>query len=158
MWWRLMASEFERQRGERAKNAMKRVVESGEVPGILAYSEGEPVAWCSIGPRERFPRLERSPFLKRIDDQPVWSIVCFFVARPCRRRGVSEQLTLAALDYARGQGADIVEAYPVEPRKTRYPAVSAWTGFASTFQKLGFEEVLRRKQTRPIMRYYLKDG
>lgn len=52
MWWRLRRSDFEQQKGKRNKAALKKIVKSGEVPGILAYAVDKPVAWCSIGPRE----------------------------------------------------------------------------------------------------------
>lgn len=152
MWWRLSASTFERRRGEANREAMRRLVDEGDAPGILAYAGGQPVGWCSIAPREAFPRLERSPVLKRVDDTPVWSIVCLYVARPFRRRGVTEGLVRAALDHARDRGATAVEAYPMEPREKPYPPVAAWTGFASTFLRVGFEEVHRWKATRPILR------
>ncbi len=153
MWWRLTASEYDREKGEGNMEALKGIVQSGQVPGILAYRDEEPVGWCSIAPREHFPRLNRSPTLKPVDDLPVWSVVCFFISRRARRTGMSEALLRAALDYAGGRGASIVEGYPVEPTKDRYPDIGAYTGFASTFCKVGFREVLRRRETRPIMRY-----
>jgi len=60
MWWRLKRSEFERQKSEGNKKAMKRIVASGEIPGILAYANGKAVAWCSVAPREKYAALERS--------------------------------------------------------------------------------------------------
>lgn len=152
MWFRLKRSEFEKQKGEDNRLAMKAIVESGEVPGILAYTGSEPVGWCSVAPREAFGVLQRSWVLKPVDDQPVWSIVCFFVAKPYRRRGLMGKLIEAAVAYAAAQGAKIVEAYPVEPKKAETPDVFAYTGLASTFRKAGFVEVARRSETRPIMR------
>lgn len=155
MWWRLTGSEFERQKGEGNRQAMKAIVESGEVPGLLAYAGDKPVAWCSVAPREHFPRLQRSPILKPIDETAVWSIVCFFVEKGHRDQGVGSQLLRAAVAYVRDQGGKVVEGYPVEPRKDRMPTLFAFTGLASTFRKAGFVECLRRSETRPIMRYYL---
>ncbi|MCZ7573174.1 MAG: GNAT family N-acetyltransferase [Ardenticatenaceae bacterium] len=153
MWWRVKRSEFEQQKGEGNRQALKTIVESGEVPGILAYAEGQPVAWCSVAPREHFPVLDRSRILKRVDEEPVWSVVCFFVARPFRGQGLMVALLRAAVDYAKAHGAQIVEGYPVEPRQDRTPDAFAWTGLASAFRKAGFVEVLRRSESRPIMRY-----
>jgi GNAT superfamily N-acetyltransferase len=153
MWWRLPRSQFAQQKGLGNKKALKKIVESGEAPGLLACTNGQPIAWCSIGPREGFPSLERSRILKRVDDQPVWSVVCFFIAKPFRRQGVTVKLLKAAVEYARKRGAKIVEGYPVEPKKENMPGVFAWTGLASTFRKAGFVEVARRSETRPIMRY-----
>lgn len=157
MWWRVKRSQFEKQKGEENRKAFKKIVESGEIPGLLAYAEGQPIAWCSVAPRENFPVLGRSRTLKRVDDEPVWSVVCFFVAKPFRRRGVTIELLKAAVAYARGQGARIVEGYPVEPKKPNMPAPFAWTGTASAFRRAGFVEVLRRSETRPIMRYFIRE-
>jgi N-acetylglutamate synthase-like GNAT family acetyltransferase len=88
-----------------------------------------------------------------VDDRPVWSISCLFVTRRMRRSGVSVPLIRAAVAHAAAQGAEVVEAYPVEPYSTEIPAAFAWTGIASAFQKAGFKEVLRRSRTRPIMRF-----
>ena len=132
--------------------AMKKIIESGEVPGLLGYIDGEPVAWCSVAPRETFSSLGRSRILKPVDEKPVWSVVCFFVAKEHRRKGVTVQMLDAAAEYARGNGATIVEGYPVEPRKSAMPDVFAFTGLAAAFQKAGFREAARRSDTRPIMR------
>jgi len=156
MWWRLKRSEFERQKGKKNKAALKKIVRSDQVPGILAYAEGEPIAWCSVGPRETYPALERSRVLKRIDDKPVWSVVCLFVARGFRRKGVSVRILKAAVDFAKKNGAKIVEGYPIEPKKGKWPDAFVWTGLPSAFLKAGFKEVHRGSPTRPIMRYFIK--
>ena len=155
MWWRLTGKQFEEQKGQGNREAMRRIVQSGEVPGILAYADGLPVGWCSIAAREAFPRLGRSRILAPIDDLPVWSVVCFFIAKSSRRHGLMIRLLEAAVARAAAQGAEVVEGYPVEPKKPRIPDAFAYTGLASSFRKAGFVEVLRRSETRPIMRYYL---
>ncbi len=155
MWWRIKRSDFNRQKGEGNRQAMKKLVESGKIPGLLACQRGKAVGWCSIAPREDFPVLLNSRILKPIDNQPVWSIVCFFISKEHRRSGLTGQLIKAAIDFARHRGAKIIEAYPVEPQKKQMPAVFAYTGFASTFRKAGFQEVARRSPTRPIMRFYI---
>lgn len=153
MWWRLTRAEFEHTKGEGTKEAMRALVHLGEAPGVLAYDQDRAVGWCSFGPREAFPRLDRSRILAPVDDRPVWSVVCFFVARPYRRRGVTAALLAGAIDFAREEGADIVEGYPVIPGKVPY--AFAYTGLLPTFIRAGFQEVLRRSETRPIMRLYL---
>jgi len=158
MWWRLKRSEYEKQKGAGNRRAMKKLVDSEQVPGLLAYSRGEPVAWCSVAPREEFPVLERSRVLKRVDDKPVWSVVCLFVAKSYRRKGLTAKVLEAAVEYAKRQGAAIVEGYPTEPRKPEMPDVFAATGLASAFRKAGFTEVARRSDTRPIMRRSVLSG
>jgi len=155
MWWRLPRAQFREQVGQKNKEALKAIVDSGEPPGLLAYAEGAPIAWCSVATREAFPALERSRILKRVDDQPVWSLVCFFVAKPFRRRGVMVPFLTAAVEYARAHGAKIVEGYPVEPTAS-LSGSSGYTGFISAFLKAGFEEVLRRGG-RSIMRCPLEE-
>ena len=155
MWWRLKRSEFNLQKGEVNRQALKAIVDSNEVPGLLAYSDGKPVAWCSVAPREHFPVLDRSRILKRIDNTPVWSIVCFFVEKHFRKKGITVNLLEAVIDYVRKRGGTVLEGYPIEPKKGNIPPPFAWTGFVSAFINAGFNECLRRSETRPIMRYYL---
>ncbi len=155
MWWKMKRSEFHERKGKENKEAFKRIVAAGEVPGIIAYSDGEPVGWCALAPREEYPLLENSRTLKRVDDQSVWSVVCFFVAKPFRGQGVTKRLLEAALEHARKQGAKIVEGYPIDPKKKPMPAAFAYTGLVSAFRAAGFAEVHRRSDTRPIMRYLL---
>ena len=155
MYWRQSSKEYKTQHGDANHQSMKALVDSGVIPGLLAYEGDEPVGWCSIAPREEFPTLNRSRILKPVDDQPVWSVVCFFVARGRRRTGLTVQLLTAAIDYAGSQGARLVEGYPVQPRDGKAPDVFVYTGLYSAFVKAGFSEVLRRSDTRPIMRFSL---
>jgi GNAT superfamily N-acetyltransferase len=152
MWWRRTRTEWDRQRGDGNREAFRTLVASGIVPGILAYADGQPIGWCAIQPREAYPALERSRVLKPVDDQPVWSVTCFFVAKSHRRQGLTVRLLAEAVAYARERGAVLVEGYPVAPRKDRMPDVYAFTGTVSAFRRAGFREVARRSETRPIMR------
>jgi GNAT superfamily N-acetyltransferase len=157
MFWRLSRPQFTKGQGESNRRALKTIVNSGEVPGIIAYDGEQPIGWCSISPRENFASLERSRTLARIDDKPTWSIVCFFVDRTHRRQRVMEKLLKAAVKYAKANGAKVVEGYPVTPTSsTRLPAWDSFRGVTSVFVKAGFEEVARRSANRPVMRYYVK--
>ena len=155
MYWRLTRAQYEEQHGELNRRNIKALVDSGNVPGIIAYVGEEPVGWCSVAPRQEFSTLGRSRILKPVDEQPVWSVVCFFVARSQRRKGLTVELLKAAVNFARTSGARIVEGYPVEPKAGKAPDVFVYTGLLSAFTQAGFTEVLRRSETRPIMRYYL---
>lgn len=104
MWWRTTRSQFEQQHGEGNQKAMKEIVNSGEIPGILLYSEDEPVGWCSVAPRERYASLNRSHVLKRLDEIPVWSVVCFYVANGHRNQGIMGKLIQAAIEYVQHEG------------------------------------------------------
>jgi GNAT superfamily N-acetyltransferase len=156
MWWRQSASEYEASKGEKNRRKMKKIVASGNPPGIIAYKDGEPVGWCAVAPRSDYPRLSRSRILKPVDDRPVWSIVCLFVAKGCRGMGVSSALVKAAVEFVRERGGRTVEAYPVEPKKKRMPDAFAFHGLAVSFARAGFVEVARRSETRPVMRYEIE--
>jgi GNAT superfamily N-acetyltransferase len=115
MFWRVTRAEFGRQcahNGAGNKAAFQAVVASGDAPGLLAYAEGKPVGWCSVAPREVYGALERSPKRRRIDDQPVWSITCFYVADGWRRKGVNSALVQGAIEQVKREGGTLLEAYP----------------------------------------------
>jgi GNAT superfamily N-acetyltransferase len=156
MWWRLSRAEFSRKRYAGNKRAMKKIITAGQEPGLLAYAGDKPIGWCAVAPRDVYLSLERSSVLQRMDDQPVWSVACFYIARGHRRQGVAGQLLEAAVRFARKRGARIVEGYPIDSGNQRKSPVSIYTGLASTFLQAGFVEVERRSPTRPIMRYFAK--
>ena len=157
MWWKLTRKEFTDLKEEGRKKAFKSIVKKEETLCILAYADNEAIGWCAVAPRTAYPRLERSRVLARVDDKPVWSIVCFFVDKRFRGLGVMKLLIEAAVEHVAKSGGKIVEAYPIEPKeKKRFLPVFVYTGLASAFQKAGFIEVARRSEIRPIMRYMIK--
>lgn len=156
MNWRLLSAQFERQKGKQNRKAFKKIVTDGKMPGILGYSGDVAVIWCSIAPRLCFPRMEKAPTLKAVDDKPVWSVTCLFMAKEVRRKGLSTRTLKAAVDFARSRGASIVEGYPFEPKNRPLPDPFVWTGMTSSYLKAGFKEVARHSPSRPIMRRYLK--
>lgn len=137
--WRVPSGEFSALTRAGRKAALERRVRAGEPIGILAYRNGEPVGWCSIAPRATYAALERSRVLKRVDDQPVWSVVCFFLDRAVRGQGFARELLQAAVAFARSRGATIVEGYPVEEGSSSY----RWMGSPTTFSRVGFRVVAR---------------
>ena len=151
MTWRLPRAQFSAGQGPANKRAFRKIVRSGAQPGVLAYADGAPVGWCAVAPRREFSFLERSRVLAPVDDQPVWSITCLFVAKEWRRRGLSTRLIEAATRLACRHGAKIVEAYPQDV-KAILPAPFVWTGITSAFKKAGFKVAARRSRNRPIMR------
>ena len=155
MWYRQTSGEFGENRGERNKALMKEIVDSGQVPGLVGYRNGTPVGWVGVGPRDWYGKLGRSRVTKPLDDREAWAITCFVIPKEHRRQGVATELVEAAVDYATKQGAELVEGYPVEPRKDEVPDFWSWMGFASMFEGCGFEEVARRSETRPFMRLEL---
>ena len=155
MYWRLRRKEYDNLRGKGTKKKMKGLINKGIVPGILAYDDKQPIGWCSVAPREDFPVLDNSRVLKRIDEKPVWSIVCFYINKNYRKKGITIELINAVKKYVKDNKGTIIEGYPVEPKTGKTADVFAWTGLASAFRKAGFKEVERRSETRPIMRFVL---
>jgi len=155
MFWHATRSEFDRLGSVGRRQAFERIVKSGQITGVLAYSDNEPIGWCSIAPRETFSALERSRSLKRIDDQAVWSIVCFFVDRSVRHGNLMIRLIEAAIRYAQSRGAKIVEAYPVETEGHSRASADLYMGVASVFRAAGFKPVKRKP--RLMMRYIVED-
>jgi GNAT superfamily N-acetyltransferase len=119
--------------------------------GLIGYRGRRPVGWISLGPREDFRKLARSPVMKPVDDAPVWSIVCFVVPAEFRRQGVARALLEGAIAFARSRGVRLLEAYPVD-RRGRAADESLWFGTRSMYDAAGFVEVARRKPRRPVMR------
>lgn len=152
MFWRVPRKQYEANKGPGNKRALQKIVTAGRKPGIIAYSNGDPIGWCAVAPREDYVGLATSRLLKPVDDKPVWTISCLFVKKPYRRKGISVMLLGAAAEFAGRQGARIVEGYPVEPSMDQLPDPFLWHGTTSAFKAAGFKEVLRRSPARPIMR------
>jgi GNAT superfamily N-acetyltransferase len=155
MSWRLKSSEFEKNKGEGNKRAFKKLVDKGEELGIVAYLNDEPIGWCAVAPRQKYLKLENSRVLKRIDNEPVWSVTCLFISKQFRRKGVSVAILKAVLDHCKKKKVKIIEAYPVIPYNKKMPEAFAWTGIYSAYLKVGFKDMPRLSPSRPIMRYYI---
>ena len=151
---RLTSAEFVQTKGSAHKRAIKEIIESGKPPGVIGYSGSEPVAWCCVGPREEFIRLQNSRTLKPIDNQPVWCIPCLFVAKQFRKANLSSKAVDAAAKYAFSKGASIVEGYPNDTRDKKWADPFAWMGLVSSFEKAQFKIVKRPSPSRAIMRRY----
>lgn len=158
MWWRITRRQFSHDSGEGNRRSLRSIVESGRVPGVLAYLGETPIGWCSLGPRTEYGSLERSPVLKRLDEQPVWSIVCFFIDRAWRGQGHCRQVLRGAIAYAQGQGAEILEAYPTAPRGKRLDSVSSFMGLPSVYEAEGFVERARPSKSRIVLRKHLRES
>jgi GNAT superfamily N-acetyltransferase len=138
-------------RAQANRAALKRLVNARRVPGLIGYRGGLPVGWISIGPREEYAKLARSPVMKPVDDRPVWSVICFVVPAEYRGQGVARALLAGAIDYAKRQGAQLLEAYPFD-RPGRSADENMWFGTKSMYDAAGFSEVARRKPQRPVVR------
>ncbi len=150
MRWRMASSDYRRSSKEQRIAALEALASAGAPVGILAYHQGEPVAWCSVAPRESYAALERYRALPRVDNaDAVWAVTCFFVDRRFRRQGLTCALLKAAVDYAHAQNAAIVEGYPVPPDSPSY----TYMGTPETFRSASFTDVTPAGQARCVMRY-----
>jgi GNAT superfamily N-acetyltransferase len=151
MHWRRPDGGFDDERDNRDRFAD--VTTSGPPPGLVGYLDGRPVGWVQVGPRSDFPTLARSRLLKPVDDLDPWTINCFVVRTGMRSKGIGKGLLAAAIDYARSQGAHVVEAYPVDGERSS--VVDYFTGTMGMFAEHGFTELIRRNDSRPIVRLTL---
>lgn len=139
------------------KSQLCSLVDSGVVPGLVGYVDGRPAGWISLGPREDYLKLRRSPIMKPVDDAEVWSVVCTYVAKQFRGRGLQHRLLAAGLDHAREHGVRLVEAYPVDKPERSHDDFMFF-GSRSLYERAGFTEVIRRSPTRVVMRRTLRPG
>jgi len=137
------------------KRELCSLVDAGAVPGLVGYLDDTPVGWISLGPRDEYARLERSPIMKPVDEKPVWSIVCTFVDKTHRGLGLQRRLLRAAIDHARGSGVTLLEAYPVDKAERSHDDFMFF-GSRRLYEREGFREVVRRSPTRIVMRRALR--
>lgn len=133
------------------------LVDSGAVPGLIGFVDGAPAGWISLGPREDYAKLQRSPIMKPVDDLDVWSVVCTYVAKRYRGKGVQHRLLEAAIRYASEQEVRLLEAYPVD-KPGRSHDDFMFFGSRSLYERAGFTEVVRRSPTRVVMRLDLRQA
>jgi GNAT superfamily N-acetyltransferase len=141
--------------GSRNKQELRALVRSGVIPGLVGYADGSPVGWISLGPREDYRKLQRSRVMKPVDDTPVWSIVCTYVAKAYRGKGYQHKLLAGAMDFARDQGVRMLEAYPVDKPERSHDDFMFF-GSRSLYERAGFHEVVRRSPSRLVMRRALR--
>ena len=152
-FWLLRGKEASDKWGAPGRRRLQAEVRRGTEPGLLAYLDGVPVGWCRIGPREMFDRLEHSASLRRVDDEPVWSVVCFYVHPGAKRMGVARALLKGAEAHAARHGARLVEAYPVGPKQIN---LDAYTGYAPMYEAAGYD-IVRRAGRRTVVRKQVTD-
>jgi GNAT superfamily N-acetyltransferase len=151
MEWRLKSrEEWRAGRGDANHEAMRRHIDDGNVPGVMAYEAGKPVGWCSVSPRPGLVGLEAPGRYRNFADPSAWVVLCFYVPEAQRGRGMMLRLLEAAKAHAREGGARVLEGYPPE-------AAFAGDGAGGTieiFKKAGFVEAARVGEQSAVMRYY----
>jgi GNAT superfamily N-acetyltransferase len=158
MYWRTPTTTIWRDDAKGGSTAVNRsafadIVEEGPPPGLLAYEDGNPVAWCRVVERRSLPGLANSRFFRTdLDIDGVWSLACFVVRASHRGMGLTEVLVKAAIQYVGERGGKFLEAYPWDTDEVK-SAMTVYTGLASTFERLGFEVVQRKAPHKPMMRF-----
>jgi len=127
--------------------AMRELCERELAPGLVAYSGGEPVGWCGVGPRAAYHRLNHSRTIQKVDDQPTWSVICFVVKAGHRGEGIASRLLEEAIEFARRKGAPAIEGYPVESEGRRVSASLAFPGSTNLFERAGFTRIAPTQST-----------
>ena len=144
-YWRLRSKDFSAAKVPQLRDRLLEQATSAQPPGLVAFDGDRAVGWVSLGPRSDFERVERSRVIPRVDDRPVWSIVCFAVSASARGQGVARALLEGAIDHARERGAEALEAYPVaiDEGEPIHPD-AAFTGTLPMFERAGFRVVADR--------------
>jgi GNAT superfamily N-acetyltransferase len=154
---RLSAREVSELGNGSRESAFRALCGRRNPPGVIGYDNGEPVGWCSIGPRSENTRLSQSRLIRPLDDLPVWSIICIVIRGGHRRRGYTTPLINGAVEYAASRGAPAVECYPVDPGSGRIDLTMAFVGTRAMFENAGFEvagstDAMASKLPRLVMR------
>jgi len=158
-WWRQTSAEFTagiEDHGAGNLSLMHSIVEAGSEPGLLAFRGDTPVGWVSVAPRPQYGRILRSrrigPPEGEAADESVWSVVCFWIPRTERGKGLAVALLDAAVERARERGATVVEAYPVDTEGGHHPAANLFTGTLAMFKRAGFSEVGKPRGSQLVVR------
>jgi GNAT superfamily N-acetyltransferase len=171
-WFRLGSADFRAATDADLRAALQAQVQDrgqapdaadpGWAPGVLATRYGEPVGWCAVAPRPGYTRLRTGRALRTagvaddLADEGIWSVTCFVVRPDARRSGVSAALLAGAVDWARAQGAQRLEAYPVDlAARPKVSSAELFHGALSTFLAAGFRQVGRSSAARPVVRLEL---
>jgi len=155
-FWRLRSKDFAVLKVPELRDRLREQAGAEVPPGLVALEPSEDgtateraVGWVGFGPRVDFQRIVSSKVIPAIDDQPVWSIVCFAISASARGRGIGSALLAAAVDHARAAGATAIEAYPVALAPgERIAAAAVYTGTLAMFERAGFRVVADRASDR----------
>ena len=139
-YWRIAKGEkWEAIKGEAARQRLHDGIANGSMHGALALENGEPIGWCTFGPRRSFSRLDRAPSFTCDDADEVWSIPCYFIKPGFRGKGVATGLLSFVIQLLQARHVRVLEGYPSKPGADgQYVAAFAWTGTQGLFAKLGF--------------------
>jgi GNAT superfamily N-acetyltransferase len=139
--YRLLTSkENQALLGEARRERVRELVREEPRPGVLAYDGEEVVGWAAVHPRAdtSFARNRKIP---HVDDLDVWALWCVRVRPGHRGQGIAHALVGGAVEFARGHGAPVVEAYPVDNDGAKVDQTMAYVGTRRIFERAGFVKV-----------------
>lgn len=142
MFWRMRQVDYAKSSREKNKKAHRAMVKAEKPTGLLAYLDGQAVGWCGISPRPAFVRLDASKLIPASKDPATWSIVCLFIHRKFRSKGIGLALLKGAVDFASAWGAISIEGYPVETKGGDIDVKRAYPGTVAMFRKAGFKPLV----------------
>ncbi|WP_456284910.1 GNAT family N-acetyltransferase [Microbacterium sp. JZ101] len=157
MWPVLPNKEWQTTSVDERERMLRDEIDAGPPPGLVAYADGRAAGWVRVGPRPAQRRVLRSRIVKSgtqepLEDDGVWAITCFSIRREHRGQGITRALLDAAVDYARRNGARVLEAYPIDTgsgRETR--SNDLYVGALSTFTNAGFEVIAHPTPSRAVV-------
>lgn len=161
MTWRQTEVQLTNATSESNHVLLEDQINSGATLGLIAYLGDQAVGWCGVSPRANFLRLETHPYFQNpTTDKVIWTIICIFVSRQARKQGVASGLLNAAVKYAIANGAQAIEAYPVNSHGEHLASKEAFPGTVPMFLKAGFKEIVATESksrsgnfVRSIVRY-----
>jgi GNAT superfamily N-acetyltransferase len=154
-YFRMHSREYAGTNSAARRAFVRDAVDRGEPFGLVAVDDDHPVGWISVSPRQCFRRLEQSTVARPEpghDPSGTWSVVCFYISRAARGRGLATTMLHGATAYAARNGATAVEGYPIDTTDRRVPVADLYYGTLSTFLRAGFEFIERRGPRRVLVR------
>ncbi|HWL01623.1 MAG TPA: GNAT family N-acetyltransferase [Microbacteriaceae bacterium] len=154
-WFHMTSAQWNATRGPERRAALEHEIAAGPPRGLLAYVDGVAAGWIRVAPRIEQGRITRSLIPRAspvpMRDPSVWAITCVQVRREHRGLGVVGALVADAIEFAREQGATLIEAYPIDTSVAQVSDNDLYHGPASAFLSNGFTEVARPRPARPVL-------
>lgn len=135
--YRIGSRENNSLRGPARAERVSQLCSEEPPPGVLAYDGDEVVGWAAVYPRAgtSFARNRKIP---HVDELEVWSLWCMRVRPGHRKQGIAHALVDGAVPRGVGDGAPVVEAYPVDNGGKKVDQTSAYVGTRALFERAGF--------------------
>jgi GNAT superfamily N-acetyltransferase len=149
LWWRYTDEQrkdvgivggTKEENVQRRREILQKLSRRKHAPVLVAYADGEPAGFVSLGPRSDYAELRRGKTTQPVDAVPAWVIPCLTVRKAYRRRGIALALLGAAIDYAGKHGAPAIEGYP-RPDERRFSDGAVFMGTESLFRRAGFRKI-----------------